>query len=60
MRHIKYEGINGLYKKVLPIKKKSMNSHLERWAKDMNGYFIDKDKEPHMAKKCIRNIQHHL
>lgn len=30
MRHTKYEGINGLYRKVRPIKKKSMNNPLRR------------------------------
>lgn len=26
----------------------------------MNGYFIDTDKEAHMAEKYIKNVQHHL
>lgn len=35
-----------------------MNSPLEKWTKDMNGYFIDTDKEVHMAKKYTQYVQY--
>lgn len=49
------ERTHGLYKEVLSIKK-SMNNPLEKWAKDMNGCFIDTDKEAHIAKKKCRGV----
>lgn len=50
------KGLMVSYKKVLPIKKKSMNNTLERWVKDMNGYLMDTDKEPHMYRKHSTSI----
>lgn len=58
--HTKDERISRIYKEALPIKKKSMTSILEKWTKDVNGYFIDTDKETYMANKYIKNVPHHL